>query len=151
MKKLKGLSTFFFGLLFGTLVGLLVWYWYKSTSAENGALELLDRMAATDVRLRDLKHKLASESVESYITLEPQDEQLPPFLDKNRTKSAHVAGAPEDLQRVKGIGPIFAAKLLDVGIRSTAALTAVSPADLAKQLNISAGRAANILAEARKL
>ena len=44
MNKLKNPSTFVFGLVFGTLIGLLVWYWYKATSAEDGALDLLDRL-----------------------------------------------------------------------------------------------------------
>ena len=151
MKKLKEPSTFIFGLLFGTLVGLLVWYWYKSTSAEEGALELLDRMAAVDSRFRDLKQKMESEAVDNYITLEPQGEQLPPFLDKKDTEPDAVAETPEDLQQVKGIGPVFAEKLRAAGIQSISALTAVSASDLAERLNIPESRATNILAAAQNL
>ena len=122
MKKLKDPSTFIGGLIFGTLVGLLVWYWYKSTSAEDGALDLLDRMADADSKIRELQSQLQSESVENYITLEPDGDNLPPFL------AAETAIAPsEDLQRVKGIGPKFAGKLNAVGIDTLTELTAVSP------------------------
>ncbi len=79
MKKFKNPSTFGFGLVFGTLVGLLIWYWYKSTSAEDGALDLLDKMGAADFKIRDLESKLPAESVEKYITLEPTGDELPRF------------------------------------------------------------------------
>ena len=145
MKKLKDPSTFAIGLIFGTLVGLIIWYWYKSTSAEDGALDLLDRMAAADFRIRDLEFQLKAESVENYITLEPDGNNLPPFLAEETVESS------EDLQRVKGIGPVFAQRLQAVGIDTLVELTAVSPTKLAEILNISAGRAATILTEAQRI
>ncbi len=145
MKRLKKPSTFIFGLVFGGLVGLIAWYWYKSTSAEDGALDLLDRMAVAERRLKQMAAEAPEalqELVENYITLEPNDESLPPFLEPGKT---------EDLQRVKGIGPVFADRLQGAGIEDVAALTAVSPAKLAVILDISEGRAANILSEAERL
>jgi len=151
MKKLKEPSTFAFGLLFGTLAGLLVWYWYKSTSAEEGALDLLDRMVAADAKLRDLEFKQRVDAVENYITLEPNGENLPPFLDTNKAISIPEKNTPDDLQQVKGIGPVFAQRLQDVGVESLSALTAVSPMNLAHILGISEGRASAILAEAKRM
>lgn len=150
MRKLKNPSTFGIGLVFGTLIGLLIWYWYKSTSAEDGALDLLDKMVAADSRIRDLESRLRPESVENYITLEPNGDNLPPFLD---TEAAPVAAAKpsEDLQRVKGIGPVFAKKLQAADIDTLAELTAVSAAKLAEILDISEGRAEAILVEAQRI
>lgn len=45
----------FLGLMFGGLLGLLFWYYQKSTSAEDGALVLLDRLAAAEARIRQLE------------------------------------------------------------------------------------------------
>lgn len=144
IKRLQKPSTFVFGLVFGALVGLIAWYWYKSTSAEEGALNLLDKMAQVDARIRQLETmpQPEPELVENYITLEPVTSSLPPFLE-----TVDV----EDLQRVKGIGPVFAGRLQAAGIDTMAALTAVSPTTLADILNISDGRAEDILAEAQRL
>ena len=151
MKKLKDPSTFGFGLLFGTLIGLLVWYWYKSTSAEDGALDLLDRMGMADSKIRDLESKLHMEPVENYITLEPMGDVLPPFLATAPAPAVETATSSEDLQRVKGIGPVFAQKLQAVDIDTLVELTAVSPKKLAEILTISEGRAAAILTEAQRI
>ncbi len=142
IKRLQKPSTFVFGLIFGALVGLIAWYWYKSTSAEDGALNLLDKMALVDARIRQLETMTEPEPVENYITLEPMTNSLPPFLE---TVDA------EDLQRVKGIGPVFAGRLQAAGIGTVAALTAVSPTTLADILNVPDSRAEDILAEAQRL
>ena len=151
MKKLKDPSTFVFGLIFGTLVGLLVWYWYKSTSAEDGALDLLDRMAVADSRLRQLEFKQRSEPIEDYITLEPNGDNLPPFLASEKLSNVETDKSSEDLQQVRGIGPVFAQKLQAVEIDTLAELTAVSSTQLAEILTISEGRAEAILAEAQRI
>ena len=151
MRKLKEPSTFAFGLLFGTLVGLLVWYWYKSTSAEDGALDLLDQMKVADDEIRHLENRLQVESVENYITLEPTGDNLPPFLASEKESEPEAVKSSEDLQRVKGIGPVFAQKLQAVDIDTLAELTAVSPQRLSDILNISAGRAESILVEAQRI
>lgn len=46
-------STFLTGFIIASLIALIVWYYQKSTSAEDGALELLDRYAAVLKRARD--------------------------------------------------------------------------------------------------
>ena len=141
MKKLKEPSTFIIGLVFGALVGLIAWYWYKSTSAEDGALDLLDRMAVADGRIRELESQLTVAQVDKYITLEPEDDSLPPFL----------ADETDDLQRVNGIGPVFSGRLREAGIGTVAGVTAVSPEKLAAILDISERRAASILTAAKQL
>jgi hypothetical protein len=57
--KSKNSSRFLIGALFGVMVGALIWYWQKSTSAEDGALALLDRLAAAEAKLRDMRAELA--------------------------------------------------------------------------------------------
>jgi predicted flap endonuclease-1-like 5' DNA nuclease len=151
MNKLKNPSTFVFGLVFGTLVGLLVWYWYKSTSAEDGALDLLDRMADADSHIRNLEAKLKEEIVENYITLEPNGGNLPPFLTAEKASTEKTTETVEDLTQVKGIGPVFADKLQAANIKTLAGLTAVSPQELAEILGISEKRAENILTEANRI
>lgn len=151
MRKLKEPSTFAFGLIFGTLVGLLVWYWYKSTSAEDGALELLDQMKVADNKIRHLENRLQVESVENYITLEPNGDNLPPFLASEKVAEPEAVKSSEDLQRVKGIGSVFAQKLQAVDIDTLVELTAVSPQRLAEILNIPESRAESILAEAQRI
>lgn len=51
-------TNFLNGLLLGALFGLVVWYWQKSTSAEDGALDLLDRLAASEAKVRELAAKM---------------------------------------------------------------------------------------------
>ncbi|MCP4423829.1 MAG: hypothetical protein GY803_04990 [Chloroflexi bacterium] len=52
--KEKYSSYFLFGLLAGALIAAVVWYWQKSTAADDGALELLDRMAAMERRAQSV-------------------------------------------------------------------------------------------------
>ena len=151
MNKLKNPSTFVVSLVFGSLIALIVWYWYKATSAEDGALDLLDRMAAADSKNRNSGVQFKAESVENYITLEPNGDNLPPFLAEEKTATTDSVKSPEDLQRVKGIGPVFANKLQTVDINTLAELTAVSPEKLAEILGIAEGRAAAILVDAQRI
>lgn len=51
-------TNFLNGLLLGALFGLVVWYWQKSTSAEDGALDLLDRLAASEAKVRELTARM---------------------------------------------------------------------------------------------
>jgi predicted flap endonuclease-1-like 5' DNA nuclease len=55
------------------------------------------------------------------------------------------------LKQVKGIGPVFDEQLRLAGVTNLAKLTAMSATQLAEILDIGATRAANILAEAKKL
>lgn len=52
-------STFLIGFLIASLSALIVWYYQKSTSTEDGALDLLDRYAHSLARVRELEGQLA--------------------------------------------------------------------------------------------
>jgi hypothetical protein len=52
-------SMFLIGFLIAGLTALLVWYYQKSTTAEDGALNLLDRYADAEARVRQLEEALA--------------------------------------------------------------------------------------------
>ncbi len=150
MKK-KYSFNFMIGLLIGGLVGLLFWYWQKSTSAEDGALALLDKLAATEKRVRQLKTELAEggtlpEALRR-IPLPGRAEDVPSFLAKNR---AEPAGA-DDLTQIKGIGAVFNGRLQEAGVDSFVRLKALSAEKLADILQIRLGRAENILAEAKNM
>lgn len=54
-----GRSTFLIGFIIASLIALIVWYYQKSTSAEDGALELLNRYADSQSRVRSLEELLA--------------------------------------------------------------------------------------------
>ncbi len=55
-----GRSTFLIGFLIALLMALIFWYYQKSTSAEDGALELLNRYADAEARVRELEAALQS-------------------------------------------------------------------------------------------
>jgi predicted flap endonuclease-1-like 5' DNA nuclease len=58
---------------------------------------------------------------------------------------------PEDLQQVKGIGPVFDGRLRENGINAIDQLAALSAEKLADLLEIGENRAVDILAEAAQL
>ncbi len=53
-------SMFLIGFLIATLTALIVWYYQKSTTAEDGALDLLNRYADAEARVRELEEALAT-------------------------------------------------------------------------------------------
>lgn len=149
--KQKHSFNFMIGLLIGGLVGLLFWYWQKSTSAEDGALALLDKLAATEKRVRQLKTELAEggvvpEALRS-IPLPGRAADVPSFLAKSREEPA----SDDDLTQVKGIGAVFNGRLQQAGIDTFAKLKALSAEKLAEILDVRLGRAENILEEVKNL
>jgi predicted flap endonuclease-1-like 5' DNA nuclease len=116
------LPKFLVGLLIGGLIGSIYWYYQKSTSAEDGALTLLDRLAASQAKVRDLEAELRNST----------PLQQPPE-ESNRT--ATFAAAPvqeetardDDLQQIDGIGPTYAGRLKAAGISTFAGLAAKTP------------------------
>ena len=147
--KEKHSFNFMIGLLIGGLVGLLFWYWQKSTSAEDGALSLLDKLAATEKRVRQLKMEMESgeaapEALRN-IPLPGRIAEVPSFLRKERGGEAEA----DDLTQVKGIGAVLNGRLQEAGIQTFAKLNALSAEKLADVLQIRLGRAENILAEAK--
>lgn len=137
----KGFAfTFLVGLLGGVLAVLLFWYYQKSTTADEGALQLLDRLADLERRLKEwtaVGREQASQAVAAVT------DEMPSFLQRPST------AVPEDLMLVKGIGPVFAQRLAEVGVDTLAKLTALTTEQLADMLEIPDGRAAAILAAAQ--
>ncbi len=131
----KRTPNFLVGFLIGTLIVLLVWYWQKSTSAEDGALDLLDRHAATTARLRELEEKRAI----------PQP---------SRQATEPYTGPIDDLEQILGIGPTYAQRLQDAGIYTYADLGRQTPDHVREITGISLKRtaeAAEWIGDARRL
>ncbi|MEJ2746991.1 MAG: helix-hairpin-helix domain-containing protein [Anaerolineae bacterium] len=121
--KEKQSTNFLIGFILGAFICAVVWYWQKSTAADEGALDLLDRMAELDRELRQPK-----------TAVSPHPAIPMPQAD--------------DLQQVKGIGPVFDGRLRENGIHSIAQLAALSAEKLADLLEIGENRAEAILADA---
>ena len=147
--KQKHSFNFMIGLLIGGLAGLLFWYWQKSTSAEDGALTLLDKLAATEKRVRQLKMELESVGSEPAvlrtIPVPGRAAEVPSFLAKNR----EAGPDQDDLTQIKGIGSVFNGRLQAAGIHRLAQLKELSAEKLADILQIRLGRAENILLAAQ--
>ena len=145
--KQKHSFNFMIGLLIGGLVGLLFWYWQKSTSAEDGALALLDKLAETNRRVRTMKAEMgngvAEPAVLRNIVVPTTAEELPSFLSREEPSSS------DDLTQIKGIGTVFNGRLRQAGVNSFAKLKALTAQNLADILQISLSRAENILVEAK--
>jgi predicted flap endonuclease-1-like 5' DNA nuclease len=131
--KEKHSTNFLIGFILGALICVVVWYWQKSTAADEGALDLLDRLAELD---RKLRVEETAVSNGSRLAVSPQPTIATPH--------------PDDLQQVKGIGPVFNGRLQAEGITTIAQVAAMSAPNLANLLEISENRAKNILTEAAK-
>ncbi len=107
-------AKFWTGLLLGSLLAVAFWYWQKSTSAEEGALEVLDRLAAAEGRLKTAREQMAAAAPVAPPAAAPP-------------APAAVETAPDDLRQIEGIGPTYARRLHDAGIRTFAALASLSP------------------------
>ncbi len=126
--KEKHSSNFLIGLLFGVMVGAIIWYWQKSTSAEDGALALLDRLARLQDRLPIKSELFHPEPVK--LVDEPAVEE-------------------PSLQEVNGIGPVYEGRLNKAGVLSLGQLRALETSELASILNINLSRAESIMDDAR--
>ncbi len=116
------LPKFLVGLLIGGLIGSIYWYYQKSTSSEDGALQLLERLAASDARIRDLEAALRKQT----------PPQKPPEESESSVNSpgAPVQEAVDDLREIEGIGPTYARRLKAAGVSSFAGLAAMSPEEV---------------------
>lgn len=114
-------STFLLGFIIATLMAIIVWYYQKSTSAEDGALEVLDRYAQSQARVRQLEHELMSQGHDS-DALSAGGQQA----DASRSAFRQV----DDLRLINGIGPGYAQRLEEAGITSFAQLAATNAVEL---------------------
>jgi polyhydroxyalkanoate synthase subunit PhaC len=96
MKK-KYRTNFLLGAAFGALICVIVWYWQKSTAADEAALNLLDRLAETQTKLRRYA-------------------ETADFLPRQSAKTEQVAQPEFDWERINGIGPTYARRLRQAGI-----------------------------------
>jgi hypothetical protein len=121
-------SNFTIGFLIGLLLCIILWYWQKSTAVEDGALDLLERYAAMEKRVRQV-----GERVTAVVSPSEEPTKEPPF----------------DFALIKGIGPVFNGRLHEAGITTLPDLTALSADELAEKLDIGTSRAQVILTEAK--
>ncbi len=136
-------SSFWIGFLLALTVGILVWYWQKSTSADEGALDLLDELAKAKGKIRELQLGGEKEMAVSQpgITLPP-------------VKKAAKASAADDLTMINGIGPVYARRLQEAGITTFAALAAQDPERLGEIVKLrewQAGTPSEWIAQAAEL
>ena len=117
------LPKFLIGIVVGGALAAIFWSWQKSTSAEDGALDLLDRYGVSEARVRDLEAQLrqvvGAEAAEVDSLEEPAAAESP--------ASAAYAQEVDDLQQIAGIGPVYAQRLNDAGVTTFAALALQSP------------------------
>lgn len=128
-------SNFLVGMLVGTLVCVIYWYWQKSTRAEDGALALLERLRQTETRIQ----QAIGDPLE-----QPPAPQAPQAI-------SNPLPSEDNLTLIKGVGPVFASRLRDAGVKSIAQVAGFSPEALAEILQIQPGRAEKIVAEAKSL
>lgn len=142
MRENKG-SVFLVGFVIGTLLVLLGWYWYKSTSAEDGALDLLARFAEAQARLRELE-----------TANQPGGFATSSLAGSPASRTQDVSLAGDDLQAITGIGPTYARRLREHGIETYAQLAELSPDKAREMVGLSMKRtaeAAEWIDEARRL
>jgi predicted flap endonuclease-1-like 5' DNA nuclease len=96
MKK-KHRTNFLLGAALGALTCIIIWYWQKSTAADEAALNLLDRLAETQAKLRRY-----AETAEFIPAAAPTTQQ--------------AAQPAFDWERINGIGPTYARRLREAGI-----------------------------------
>ena len=88
MRQIKP-STFIIGFLIASLTALIVWYYQKSTSVEDGALDLLDRYAEAQARVQELEKQLTPSDIPEAITApsEPTERQGRPRPATGRSQT----------------------------------------------------------------
>ncbi len=125
-------SNFAIGFLIGLLLCVILWYWQKSTAAEDGALDLLEQYAATE-----RQRHLGEQARQTAVPLSP-----------NAIPAPSVSEPPFDFTSIKGIGPIFNQRLHQADITTLASFLALSSDALTDLLDIGSNRAQAILADA---
>jgi predicted flap endonuclease-1-like 5' DNA nuclease len=113
--KKKRSPNFLIGLLIGGLLALLFWYWQKSTSAEDGALDVLERLGEARRRIRELEAELAMARVDTPSRTAPME------------TAVIATAAPDNLEVINGIGPTYARRLREAGVKTFADLSNQAP------------------------
>ncbi|MDX1413482.1 MAG: helix-hairpin-helix domain-containing protein [Candidatus Promineifilaceae bacterium] len=140
---------FLAGLITGAFLGLIFWYWQKSTSSEEGALALLDRLAAAELRVRDLEARLRlaerskADSGQPEVLVGLSDLWGLDTQEENREAVSQVNAEAEgdrgeqsdrpvrdDLKAINGIGPAYEQRLNHAGILTYADLSQCSAEQL---------------------
>jgi predicted flap endonuclease-1-like 5' DNA nuclease len=153
------LPKFLTGLLIGTAAGLIVWYWQKSTSAEEGALAVLDRLAAAEARVRELEGRLRLAQEQRNVSEKPEVLSglsdlwgLDAATEETELAEAEVGEAVSDdsteteiagvdLKVISGIGPAYERRLKEAGIHTYADLAQQAPEKLRSITGIKAWQA----------
>ena len=163
------LPKFLTGLLIGTAVGLIIWYWQKSTSAEEGALAVLERLAAAEARVREMEGRLRLAQEQRYDSDQPEvlsglsdlwgldaaaDETE---LSEGETGSGNLTeteSVGDDLKVISGIGLTYERRLKEAGIYTYADIAQQSPEELCSIAGLKSWQATapeEWIAEAQKL
>ncbi len=75
--------------------------------------------------------------------------QVEPTL-RQATQQKPAQSTPDDLTVIKGIGPVFAAKLSGIGITTFEALAAATPGEIASKIDTSESRLSDWVGQARQ-
>lgn len=150
------LPKFLAGLLIGTAIGLIIWYWQKSTSAEDGALAVLDRLASAEARVRELESQLRLAQEQRGAGEQPEvlagiadlwGLEAAPEETHSEKSDPEDGAAPEgkenDLTVISGIGPTYERRLKEAGIRSYSDLAQQTPGSLREIVGIESWHAAD--------
>jgi predicted flap endonuclease-1-like 5' DNA nuclease len=78
-------------------------------------------------------------------------EEAPKFRVPPPARPTATTGEADDLSEVKGIGPVYQARLEGAGIRSFAALGAADAVDLAERVEVPVSRVQDWIDKARRL
>ncbi len=109
--KEKYTSNFLIGLLAGVFVAAIIWYWQKSTAADEGALELLDRMADMERQMRSAAPAMPDDL--------QQVHGIGPVFD-GRLRQAGI----ETFAQLAALSPEKLADILDIGSNRAADILA---------------------------
>lgn len=124
---------FLLGFAASVALGAVFWYWRKSTTADEGALRLLDELAEARARAEQAQAQLGDLGQVS----------RPPAAPSGDEPGDGVDDAPDDLTAINGIGPVYAGRLQEAGIKTYAALAAQNAAYLRQVAQLKAWHAAD--------
>ncbi len=133
---------FTIGLLFGVMIGLLIWYYQKSTTAEDGALDVLDRLMRAEARVAELE-KEADGDMASAV------DEVQAAVKRTTAPEIELASDPDDLTEINGIGPVYAKRLAEAGITTFETLAAQSSESLAEIAELPLANTADWIEQAK--